>query len=129
MKNDLLMDFSLINNFEKIIEVIFNSGLSKEVIAVENTGDIISLLDHWDKVRELDDPELKKAVFTVIKAMLDSGEVQLEFNYTWVKSARENPPIGEEKVFQFLDEYWDKDDGFGLSTEYLLWFRRKGQSF
>lgn len=129
MKSDLLMDSSLINNFDKIIEVIFTCGLSREVLAVENTGDIIAMLMHWDKVRELHDPELKRAVFTVIKAMLDSGEVELDFSFTWVKSARENPPIGEEKVFQFLDEYWDKDDGFGLSTEYLLWFRRRGQSF
>ena len=118
-----------INKFDEIIDVIFNHGLSKEVLAVENTGDIIYYLDQRDKVRDLNDPELKKAVLTIIKAMLDTGEVELDFEHSWVEEVKSNPPKNEKDIFKFLNTYWDVDDGFGLAKIHLVWFKRKGQTF
>jgi hypothetical protein len=129
MDHSLFLAKDQINNFEEIMHVIFNYGLQKDVLAVENTGDIIYYLDQRDKKRELDDPELKKAVLTIIRSMLATGEVELDFRYSWVEKARDNPPKNEEEIFNFLNTYWDEDDGFGLARIHLVWFRRKGQSF
>ena len=125
MNDYLFLKKEKINNFDMIMDIIFNAGLSKDVLAVEHIGDIIFFLDKRDKVRDQNDPELKKAVFTVIKAMIDSGQVELRWQYTWVKSARDSPPKNDKEIFDFLDEYWDKDDGLGLDKNYLLFFRKK----
>jgi hypothetical protein len=129
MDNSLFLEKDQINNFDEIMYVIFNYGLQADVLAVENTGDIIYNLDQRDKKRALDVPELKKAVLTIIREMLATGEVELDFRYTWVDKARKNPPQTEEEIFNFLNTYWDEDDGFGLAKIHLVWFRRKGQSF
>jgi hypothetical protein len=129
MSDSLFLDKSDINNFDDIMYVIFNYGLQKDVLAVENTGDIISYLDKYDKVRDLNDPDLKKAVLTIIKVMLETGEVELEFRYSWVQHVQQNPPKTEKEIFTFLNKYWDEDDGYGMAKILLVWFRRKGQSF
>jgi hypothetical protein len=129
MDNSLFLEKDQINNFNEIMYVILNYGLQKDVLAVENTGDIIYYLDQRDKNRTLDDPELKKAVLTIIHSMLATGEVELDFRYSWVEKARENPPQTEEEIFNFLNTYWDEDDGFGLAKIHLVWFRKIGQSF
>jgi hypothetical protein len=124
MNDYLFLKKEEINNFDMIMDIIFNAGLSKDVLAVEHIGDIIFFLDKRDKVRDQNDPELKKAVFTVIKAMIDSGQVELRWQYTWVKSARDSPPKNDKEIFDFLDEYLNKDDGLGLDKNYLLFFRK-----
>jgi len=129
MDDSFFLSPTQINKFDEIIDVIFNHGLSKEVLAVENTGDIIYYLDQHDKVRDLNDPELKKAVLTIIKAMLDTGEVELDFEHSWVREVKSDPPKNEEDIFNFLNIYWDIDDAFGLAKIHLVWFKRKGQSF
>jgi hypothetical protein len=129
MDHSLFLSKDQINNFEEIMYVIFNYGLQEDVLAVENTGDIIYYLDQRDKKRELDDPELKKAVLTIIHSMLATGLVDLDFRYSWVEKVRKNPPETEEDIFNFLNTYWDEDDGYGLAKIHLVWFRRKGQPF
>jgi len=79
-----------------------------------------------EEIRNFDDPELRQAVYTIIKAMLDSGKVELWWDYCWVESARNSPPKTQEDLFDFIEEYWDKDDGFGLERSYLLWFNKIG---
>lgn len=122
MDTSFFLDKSEIRNFDEIIHVIFNCGLQKDVLAVENTGDIIYYLDQRDKIRDLNDPELKKAVLTVIRAMLETGQVELDFKHSWVEAVRDNPPTEPDEIFNFLNEYWDKDDGYGLAKFHLVWF-------
>jgi len=117
---------SYIKNYNLIIDTILNKGRTPKVLAIENIGDLISILNYNDKRRNIDDPELKKAIFTIVKGMLDSGIVELWWDYCWVASARNSPPTTQEEIFKFLEHYWNMDDGMGLDRNYLLWFNKIG---
>ena len=67
----LFLEKEKINNFDDIIEVIKTSGITPGTIAVEHIGDVIFFLNKRDKKRDMDDPELKRAAFTIIKTLLD----------------------------------------------------------
>jgi hypothetical protein len=120
MDHSLFLAKDQINNFEEIMYVIFNYGLQEDVLAVENTGDIIYYLDQRDKKRELDDPELKKAVLTIIHSMLATGLVDLDFRYSWVEKVRKNPPELKKIYLTSLIPIGMKMMGSGLLK--FIWF-------
>ncbi|WP_285008706.1 hypothetical protein [Pedobacter faecalis] len=129
MDSNLFLNKSCINNFDEIIHIIDSCGITPGTIAVEHVGDVLSFLNDRDKKRDINDPELKKAAFTVIKTILDTGIAELMWAYTWVEWARENPPKDQDELFRFLDDYWYKTDFSGLDRTYLVFFRRKGQTW
>ena len=118
-----------INNFEHIIEIIDTCGITPGTIAVEHIGDILFFLDKYDKKRNMDDIELKHAAFTLIKELLASNIAELVWEFTWVVNIRKNPPQTQTGMFEFLDQYWNKKDFSGLDRNYLLFFKRKGQTW
>ena len=118
-----------INNFDHIVEIIDTCGITPGTIAVEHIGDILFFLNQHDKKRNMDDPELKHAAFTLIKELLDSNIAELVWKYTWVVHVRENPPQAQIEMFEFLDKYWNETDFGGLDRNYLLFFKRKGQTW
>lgn len=101
-----------INNLDKIIKII-------EVDTnFEHIGDIISLLNRYDKKRDLTSLELKKAVYTIIEALIESN------NFKAIRFLNNNKKIiytNLNDVLAYLDEYWDSSD----IREYLLFFKRK----
>ena len=129
LNKDLFLSKSQINDFDKIIDSILNGGITPGTLGIENVGDIVSYLDRWDKNRNIKDPELKHAVFTVIKTLLDMDVVELMWKDSIVEEARLSPPHNEENIFNFLNEHWDKDDGSGLIITYLVSFKKKGQTW
>ena len=108
----VLLEQENINNLDKIIKII-------EVDTnFEHIGDIISLLNRYDKKRDLTSLELKKAVYTIIEALIESN------NFKAIRFLNNNKKIiytNLNDVLAYLDEYWDSSD----VREYLLFFKRK----
>jgi hypothetical protein len=127
MDSNFFLNKNKINKFDEIIHVIDTCGITPGTIAVEHIGDILFFLNQRDKKRDMNDPELKKAAFTVIKTLLDDEIAELMWADTWVKWARTSPPKSQEELFKFLDDYWYKKDASGLDRNYLVYFKRKGQ--
>ena len=128
-ESSLFLDKNKINKFDEIIRVILTESLSPGTISIEHIGDIISFLNKRDKVREMSDPELKMAVFRIIKTLLDMDAVELLWQDSWVEKIRNSPPSTEQEVFEVLNEYWYKSDVTGLDKNYLLYFKKKGQTW
>ncbi|RZK39319.1 MAG: hypothetical protein EOO90_19260 [Pedobacter sp.] len=128
-KSSYFLDKKDINSFSEIIEIIQTCGITPGTIAIEHIGDILFFLNQRDKKRNMDDPELKKAAFTIIKTLLDLEIVDLLWRDSWVENVRNNPPNTQKEIFEFLDYYWDKKHSSGLDRNYLLFFKKKGQSW
>ena len=60
-----------------------------------------------------------------VKALLDSGQVELCWDYSWPEEVRKNHPTSVDQIFEVLDNYWDKTDGVGLDRSDLMWFKKK----
>lgn len=119
------LEKSKINNFERILDIILNSDKIHGRIAIEHIGDILFFINKHDKERDMQDPELKKAAFTVIKALLATKSVELDWEFGWASSKYRSPPKTADEIFDILDKYWYKNDGSGLDKNYLLFFKRK----
>lgn len=79
----------------------------------EHIGDIISLLNKYDKKRELDSLELKKAIYTIIKIMIE------ELNFKPIKNLKTMIVLSNlNDVFEYLEQNWFESD----AREYLLFF-------
>ncbi|TCC99926.1 hypothetical protein [Pedobacter psychroterrae] len=125
MLDDRFLDKSKINNYEWIVDFILNGDKVNNRLAIEHIGDILFYLNKNDKERDMQDPELKRAAFTVIQALLDTNAVELDWEHGWAMSKYNSPPRTDEEIFEILDKFWYKDDGFGLDKNYLLFFKRK----
>jgi hypothetical protein len=125
----LFLEKEKINNFDDIIEVIKTSGITPGTIAIEHIGDVIFFLNKRDKKRDMDDPELKRATFTVIKTLLDLEIAEPLWRDSWVESVRTDPPKTQQELFAFLDKYWYEKHSSGLDRNYLVFFKRKGQTW
>ena len=123
--DDRFLDRKEINNFDHILDIILNANKEKGFLAIENIGDILFFINKNDKERDMQDPELKKAAFTVIKALLDSKLVDIVWEWSWASSKYDTPPKTDDEIFDILDKYWYKDDGCGLDKNYLLFFKKK----
>jgi hypothetical protein len=125
MVDSRFLEKNKIHNFDLILDFILNGDKIHDRLAIENIGDILACLDYNDKKRDMQEPELKRAAFTVIKAMLDTGMVEISWPYGWASSKYDSPPKNNEEIFDILDRYWYEDDGFGLDKTYLLFFTKK----
>ncbi len=109
-----------IHNFELII------GLAKDDPNFENVSHIIHLLDRFDKKRESEDPELKSAVFAVVKEILEQRIAKPIFGYSPTAPLPDPIPETVDEVLNYLDKYWGNpaiphnDIGRG----YLLFFEK-----
>lgn len=104
-----LLNKNEINNIDKIINVI-NTDKN-----FEHIGDIIALLDKYDKKRKLNSLELKKAVFTIIKLIIE------DLNFVAVKSYKNRIDFYNlDDIFEYLEQNWFTSD----IREYLLFFRK-----
>jgi hypothetical protein len=45
-----------------------------------------------------------------------------------MEAVSDNPPTEPNEIFNFLNEYWDKDNGYGLEKIHLVYFKRKCQA-
>lgn len=100
-----------INDFDKIIQII-NKDKN-----FEHIGDIIFLLAKYDKKRDLNSLELKKAVYTIIEELVKNNEFKV-FKYL-----NGNKKIVFKKIddmFIYLDQNWESTD----IREYLLFFNK-----
>lgn len=98
-----------INNFDIIINAIIND------INFEHIGDIIYLLDKYDKKRDLESLELKNAVYLVIKTIVE------DYNFIAVRFINVKKKVyfkTIEEIFVFLNENWYISD----IREYLIFF-------
>ena len=125
MKDERFLDESEINNFEGIVDIILNGDKINGRLAIEHVGDIIFFINKRDKQRDMRDPELKRATLTIVKALLDSEAVELDWEHGWASSKYESPPTTDNEIYDILDKYWYKDDGFGLDRNYLLFFKKR----
>ncbi|TDE10015.1 hypothetical protein [Dyadobacter psychrotolerans] len=93
----------------------------------ENISDIIFLLDRHDKLRELEDPELKRAVFTIVQEIIDNGIAKPIFGYSPTGPMPDPIPERAEEVLNYLDKYWGKptDQHNDIGRAYLIFFAKK----
>lgn len=114
------LDIQLINNFELIMELITIDP------NFENISDIIFLLNRHDKSRDPEDPELKSAVFTVVKEIIDSGIARPIFGYSPTGPMPDPIPESAEDVIRYLDNYWGKpiDQHIVIGRSYLIFFAK-----
>jgi hypothetical protein len=88
VNKDLFLSRDQINGFDKIIEFILTGGITPGTLGIEHTGDIVSHLDHWDKKRDIKDPQLKRAVFTIIKTLLDMDVIEIMWKHSIVSKTK-----------------------------------------
>ena len=125
MEDERFLDESEINNFEWIVDIILNGDKINGRLAIEHVGDILFFLNKHDRQRDMRDPELKRAALTIVKALLDSEAVELDWEHGWASSKYKSPPTTNSEIFDILDKYWYEDDGFGLDRNYLLFFKKR----
>lgn len=103
------LDKIRINNLNKIIKMIVAD------INFEHIGDIIFMLDKYDKKRNLNDDELKIAVYTIIKVLIEDYHFKAMKNYDTKKNEH---LVSIDDVFLYLEKNWNISD----IREYLLFF-------
>lgn len=115
--NHLFLDVSEINNYEQIISEIINDPNFEHIYDVE------AYIADIDKKRDLNSLEHKRAVFTIIKGLLDTSLIEVDIQFIRPKHVQN--PKTEEELFAYLDEYWDKVDE--NIRGYLVFFENKKQ--
>lgn len=110
-----------IQNFELIIELITKDS------NFENIGDIIFLLDRHDKFRENDDPELKRAVFSIVNEVLEREIACPIFGYSPIAPMPNPIPTTSIQVLEYLNKYWDMNSGNhrDIGRAHLIFFSKK----
>ena len=116
-----LLSKKQINNFELIMNLISIDP------NFENISDIIFLLDWHDKFRESEDPELKSAIFTIVKEIIDIGIAKPIFGYSPTAPMPDPIPESAADVLDYLDRYWAKpgDQDNDIGRAYLIFFAKK----
>jgi hypothetical protein len=122
----LFLDKSEINNFDEIIDNMLSEGICSNTICIEHIADIITHLDSDDKKRSIYDPQLKKAVFTVIRELISNSKVELVNEWSTIPELRDGTNVSHEKLFELLDEYWEIYKNNLTDRDYMLWFKKAG---
>ncbi len=114
-----LLNKSAINNFDKIVDAILREPLN------EHLGDVMYLLDRFDKKRDPEDPELKQAVLTVVNEILVKGIAPPIFGYSPTGPMPDPIPNTTEEVLEYLDRYWGEPNDHphnDIGRAYLIFF-------
>jgi hypothetical protein len=123
--SNLYLDKNQINNFNQIINDMLEEGISPNTLSMEHIGDIISFLDADDKKRNLYDPELKKAVFTIIKELLSKPQVEINFQSSSIPELRRRSDISNDELFQLLDKYWEIYQNHLTDRDYMIMLKKR----
>jgi hypothetical protein len=88
-----------------------NKRFDKAASGINNTNNYNNF--KYDKKRELDSLELKKAIYTIIKIMIE------ELNFKPIKNLKTMIVLSNlNDVFEYLEQNWFESD----AREYLLFF-------
>lgn len=116
-----VLDKSMINNFEAILSAI------AEDPNFENIDDIIYFLDRFDTRRDIYDPDLKDAIFTIVKEIIDRDMLTPLFGFAGTSLIPEYIPQNSHETLEYMEKHWGSDDDEFVLTRrgYLLFFERK----